>query len=280
MNRISIVDMCKYIEANIYKEKYNEDLIFGYLKTIVKSLALHKGFFKNIQDYEPYSIMTATRVFLRLTNKKQFLPEDDPNKLAKVKSVLNMIKSLLYPCKVDFQQQAYNENTKSINKQTEDNTSIENYIIEEIQSVNRPILEAELNSYLKCIHRLLWKVIEDTPYSSLKYEKYELYTSLLLTFVRSVTLSNINKDRIINNKPKGIRQFYIEIMDSIYQEELDSAPITWHIDKNLTDYIKILLVRARELIVREIQELMHYNIYSEDFVLRALSESIQENEDD
>ena len=157
---------------------------------------------------------------------------------------------------------------------------MESYIVNELHSTHRPILESEFNSYLKCIHRLLWKVIEDTPYNKLEYEKYELYTSLLLTFVRSITLSKANKERIINNKPKGIRQFYVEIMDSIYQEELDTSPIVWHIDDNLVDYIRVLLIRARELIVEEMQELMRYNIYVEDLVLKALSEPVEGEEDD
>lgn len=155
IDRLKITDMCKYIDANIYKETFDEELIFKYLTTIIKSLALHKGFFKNIQDYEPYSLMTATRLYLRLTDKRQFLPNDNPNKLDKVKSVLNMIKSLLYPCKIDFQKQFYAENTKSINRQTPETNGVDTFIITEVQCTNRPILESEINNYLKCVHRLL-----------------------------------------------------------------------------------------------------------------------------
>ena len=44
---------------------------------------------------------------MRLVNPKQFLPDDDPKKMKKVKSILNYIKRIMYPMIVNYQKQTF-----------------------------------------------------------------------------------------------------------------------------------------------------------------------------
>lgn len=279
-DKLRIVDMCIYIDKHIYTDNYDEDLIFKYLKTITKSLAIHKNYFNNIQDYDPFSVIAATRVFLRLINKKQFLPDGDPNKLEKVKSVLNLIKSILYPCKVDYQQLAYNdvikenfENTKSIYEK------IKQELTQEVIDSTRPLLEVEVQQYLRRIKSVVWQVVEETPFKN-KKDKYELYTSLLLSLLRALTPSKNNAMRIKLNQDKGMKCYYDVILNKVYEEELQSAPVSWNLDGSITGYIKILLIRVREKIIQDIKELTHYQICGEDFITNVLMYPLKEYKDD
>ena len=58
--------------------------------------------FRNWNDYEEFSLEYASKLYYRLINAKQFLPEDHPFKLKKIKSILNYVKKTLNPAKVDF----------------------------------------------------------------------------------------------------------------------------------------------------------------------------------
>lgn len=106
--KVRPVDMCIYIDENIYKPDHDVQKIFEYLQCLFYSLSMKKRYFNTEYDYEQYSLYGATQVYLRLTNDKQFL-EDEDKKLPRVKSVLNYIKNVLYPFKVNYQKDTFNE---------------------------------------------------------------------------------------------------------------------------------------------------------------------------
>lgn len=87
--KVRPVDMCIYIDNHIYEPDHDVNLIFEYLHDLFYSLSIKKRFFGSEKDYEQYSLYGATQAYLRLTSPKQFLPDDDPKKLPKVKSILN-----------------------------------------------------------------------------------------------------------------------------------------------------------------------------------------------
>ncbi len=87
--KIKPVEMCIYIDKHAYEPDFDTELIFEYLQDLYYSLSIKKRFFNNDEDYENYSIYSATQAYLRLTNPKQFLNDDDPRKLPRIKSILN-----------------------------------------------------------------------------------------------------------------------------------------------------------------------------------------------
>lgn len=93
----------------MYKEDHDKEKIFDALYRIVHSLAVKGKLFKNWSDYDNFALDYSFKLYYRLTNKKQFLPDNDPNKLKKVKSILNYVKKTIHPAKVDYQQQMFSQ---------------------------------------------------------------------------------------------------------------------------------------------------------------------------
>lgn len=152
---LKYTDMCIYIDSHIYEPNPDIEIIFNYLQYLFYGLAYKKKFFRNKDDYEKYSIFAATQVYLRLTNSRQFLPEDDPKKLTKVKSVLNYIKTILYPMKVDYQKQFFNKvfDDKYNGEGVVEN--IQSYLVNNIKDNNRLFLVHEVEDYFSYIPNLI-----------------------------------------------------------------------------------------------------------------------------
>ena len=83
------VDMCIYIDEHAYEPNHDVEKIFNYLESLFYVLSMRKKFFNKESDYKEFSLYAATSAYLRLTNKKQFLPDGDPKKIEKIKSILN-----------------------------------------------------------------------------------------------------------------------------------------------------------------------------------------------
>ena len=108
--------MCVFIDANIdkiavageYPEIENQ--VYNYLWLLVKALAIKKCMFKNFSDYDGYATHAANRLFFALRNN--YLNQGKTIKgkqIRPIKSCLNYTKALLYPMKVEYQNEAFRE---------------------------------------------------------------------------------------------------------------------------------------------------------------------------
>lgn len=109
-------DMCIYIDENMSKlavlGEYPdvEDKIYNYLWLLVKALAIKKCMFTNFQDYDPFAFHAANRLFFALHKNQLNEGKIIKGKLIKpIKSCLNYTKALLYPMKVEYQQESFRE---------------------------------------------------------------------------------------------------------------------------------------------------------------------------
>ena len=147
------VDMCIYIDNHIYEPDFDPEKIFNYLYNLFYTLSIKKRFFNNEKDYDNYSLYAATEVYLRLTNKKQFLPEGDPRKLKKIKSILNYIKHTMYPIKVTYQSKEYSNIFKS-DHHDEDLTDLFNAnVIDSVLESSNSLLAVDMELYLRDISK-------------------------------------------------------------------------------------------------------------------------------
>ena len=69
---VTITAMCIYIDDHIYNGDYNEELVFEYLYHIVYSLSCKDKFFSRFEDYDAFALFCATKIFMRLIDKRQF----------------------------------------------------------------------------------------------------------------------------------------------------------------------------------------------------------------
>lgn len=279
--RIRAVDMCIYIDEHIY-DKYNEELVFGYLQWLFYSLSIKKKYFKNFDDYESYALYGATQTYLRLTDKRQFLPENNPKKLKKIKSVLNFIKRIMYPLKVNYQKNTFNDVIKIAEESEYDGSDAYNgtreNLIQQVISDNSAFLQCDISSYLKTLNRIIKKVVNDTPYKNDSVMTHRLYISCLITVLKSVTLSNENKEKLFeNDRLKLVSQNYI---NNVYQKELEDSITCWRLPEEYNSYVNILAIRVRKLAAEDIKSLIHDYEPSENIIQDILMAPVAElNED-
>lgn len=114
--KLKYTDLCVFIDANIdkianpgeYPEIENQ--VYNYLWLLVKALAIKKCMFKNFNDYDGYATHSANRLFFAL--RKNYLNQGKIIKgklIRPIKSCLNYTKALLYPMKVEYQNEAFRE---------------------------------------------------------------------------------------------------------------------------------------------------------------------------
>jgi len=130
-------------------------------------LARKGKYFNKSQYYDDFATYLATQVFFRIKNPKQF---DDTQRMKKIKSILNYLKSILYPRKVSFEQEYYSQ----ILTQPEDDEdvvydtaySFSNMISESVDEISKVEFTACLHDITKTFKTFLKRI----PYYQDKVE--------------------------------------------------------------------------------------------------------------
>lgn len=267
--KIKYTDMCIWIDKHIYDSNgFDENRVFNYLYRLFYVLAYKKSFFKNKHDYTDYSLYAATQAYMRLVNPKQFLPDDDPNKLPKVKSVLNYIKKLLYPMKVNYQNIAFNE---VINEDIhgEDLVSeVKETLSKKVVADSEALLHVDIEFYLRQIPRVIKKFLSTTIYANDKVILHKLYVSCLISLLKSITLSNLNKERL-ELRLKQNKSCPDDYINYLYEKERAECASTWDLDDIYKDIIDIYTIKIGKIIIADIKNLINDYRPSED-VLRDM----------
>ena len=282
---IKPVEMCIYIDKHIYEENHDTTKIFEYLECLFYSLSVKKKLFKTQEDYDNFKTYAATEVYLRLTNKKQFLQDDDPKKLKKIKSILNYIKRVLYPLTVNYQQEnycnLYKQRDLSIYKEQEGSTQPDknSFMYENTLNSNSEFIHIEVDNYLNSICKIIRSVTDNTIYSKDKILTYNIYMSCLLTLLKSFTLSKYNTKRITNENG-DMRYVSDKTLESIYYEESSNALTVWNLDESMSTFISVLVNKIKRIIAKEIRDIINYYQPSEELIKDILFSSIQTNEEE
>lgn len=245
---VRFVDMCIWIDNNAYKEDCDEEKLFQYLYLLAHMLARKEKYFRNTKDYDDFAVYMATRTYFRLTNPKQYqLKANGEPKMTKLRSVLNYMRSTLYPCKVDFQQQYYAQT----NIVVEDIDYVSEYsfadkLKDTVDELTAKDFEVCLLDVVKTARGFLSKI----PYKKDSADWMNIYTSCMLTFLNSITLTNDEKSRIENYKRSMISKdnFYI----NLYNKEAEDAVILFHLPETMHDYIEVLVRKMKRAIASDL----------------------------
>ena len=265
--RPRIVDMCIYIDNNVYKKDANIGLIYTYIATIYKSLAFKQRMFQDASLYDAFGHFAAIKAIIRLTNKKQFLDEDDPMRVDKISSILNYIKSTLVPRKLSFLQSEkliVDSSELAYSHYTYGKTNTTG--ISEYDSCYNGLLNVDVKTYLTQLKPLIWEVIKTTPYYSDIKMRYDLYISCLLTLVRAFTINNRDLNRLETRFKCSSYSFSDSSFELLFTKEWESAPVVWNLPKEFRDYVKILTIRIKTKIMESLKELVGYYAMNEDLV--------------
>lgn len=258
--KMKYTDMCKYIDDHIYKGDYDVNLVYEYLYHISNMLA-HKGkYFNKQQDYENFAIYMATNVYLRLTNQKQFIKNDKGEpKLKQIKSVLNYIKKIIDPRRVDFQQTFY---AQTMTESSEEGVYNDDY---SLASKLRNSIEVDsMRVFKDCLGDIILTAkayLSRIPYKTNKYEWNNIYLSCLLSFLNSITLKNRDIKRVKNLSTIEKR---VKATEQLYILESNDSTILYHLDESMRDYITVLTRSVKHAIAKDISLTIHSCIPTED----------------
>lgn len=108
---------------------------------------MKQKFFRDWNDYNNFSLEYAARLYFRLTNPKQFLPEGHPFKLKKVKSILNYIKKTIHPARVDYQQETFSQQFDP-NLHDKTVSSLYDFCVNKCKQQVKPLLTVDFEYYL------------------------------------------------------------------------------------------------------------------------------------
>ena len=240
----------------------------------------HKAqYFKGTSHYDDFALYGATRVFLRLTDKRQFeLKEDDSGeyKLPKIKSVLNYIKSILYPMKVTYEQENYIQTGLKDREElmpVDSERSFSDTLNEEIDGLDLVDTEIYLGEVVKTIRAFLNQI----PRKRHSCEWMNIYLSCLLTFLNMITLCRENKQKlralnqVIYTKP--------QLVDKMYRQERENAVILYHLPEEYHDYILVLINRLKRIIARDMTTSARSYVNGTDVAKKMMLSSMLENAD-
>lgn len=262
---ITYTEMCIYIDNNVYNETFDESLVYEYLYHILYMLATQAHIFSKYHYYDYFALYGATRIFLRLTNKRQWEPNPDGSgyKLDRIKSVLNYAKKILYPLKVDFEQSEY---CQSVSKDA---------YVDEVEYNFANIVNSSIDSLTFCEFGLTFDDIGKTcdaflrtlPYKSNSSEWLNIYISVMLTFLNDITLTNTKKSRL--QHLIGTNRLTEEHVVEAFKSESPKA-ILFHLPESMNDYIVVLTRQLKHLVVKDLCGILHTNV-SNDMALVSLS---------
>lgn len=250
---ISYVKMCMYFDEHIYDspETRDDTTLYHYLYYISYMLACKKHYFRNYEDYDGFAVFSATKIYMRIINNAK-----NPNsKMKHIKSILNYMKSILYPLKVDYQKEHFNQVITPNPEKGITTDRITSSIKDSIQSDYMAGLE---NAILTDIHYLphnIARAVDDTPYMDQPVMRYRLYMSCLLSFLSSVTLSNPNREKLrrydLRSKDTDERDGFLSEM---YQNEKAHSLILWRLPPEMGRLVEVLTNRVRESFVKDLKD--------------------------
>lgn len=244
--------MAIYFDNNIYKnpDERDDSTLYQYMYHIIYMLACRQKYFRKFEDYDAFAIYMATKLYMRYINPNHL------EKHGKIVSVLNYCKSLLYPCKVDFQRETFDEVFGVDSKGNPDGSAeamkasweesiqesycssqhVEEKIIEEIEE-----LPDEINH-----------VLDQTPYRKDKLMRHRLYMSVLLSVLKGSTLSNATLIKLENRQKKGLNNEAMTL--DLYKKEMNDCTTLWRLEPKYYNLVHLLTIKTRKRFSQRISD--------------------------
>lgn len=224
--KLKYTDLCIFVDENIpkiaqageYPEIENQ--VYNYLWLLVKALAIKKCMFNNFNDYDGYATHAANRLFFAL--RKNYLNQGKTIKgkvIRPIKSCLNYTKALLYPMKVEYQNEAFREVIAEEFVSKKFDAFMYKEKLKSEASVAQGTSEKFLTyiqSSFKSINSLLDKVLKNSLFVTNSSIYRKLKISLLLNALNSLKV----KKRLDSELP---------------------TIIVWKLPKSMSGYIRVLL---------------------------------------
>lgn len=250
--------MAIFFDENFYSENRDDTTCYNYMRNIYGMLASKKKYFSNYDDYTGYAYFSANIIYMRFLKKLK--------KGERIISVLNYIKSTLYPLKIMYQNQAFN----CVTKRDDDtdcnhlNANIRDSLRESVQDSYSSLANNEILNVFKNVSKYVDTVLKKElplPLVNDKSLMHKMRISCLISLCGHFTLSNENKKRLKNiENTKG----YVDITTYLraIKDETYTNISRWRLDYGQScEYIEIIINEIKQLMMKDISEIKeHYKL--------------------
>ena len=262
---VSYTQMAIYIDQNIYSDNKDEEKLYTYLYHLAIMLATQGAYFSCAEEYDQFGLFSATKLYLRYTNQKQFeTNEDGSPKMKKIKSCLNYIKRIIYPYKVDFEME-FNIENKDVDVIQLGGFDLGEHMIEQTSLFDSMSYSFTLGEISSIVRAHLKKI----PCKTRSAEWMNIYMSCMLTLLNSMTLSNYQLKEFRKLKlPK------YETLERLYTQLRYEDPILFHLDPSMSTYIRVLVAELRHVIAAELSWKGDFYISAEESMKNLICNSM------
>lgn len=273
---MKVTDMCIYVDSKIKYLACTEEpdleiveTVYRYLYLIIYALSMAAGYFRDSQDYNDFAVSTASILYMRIADKRQYLPDGDPKKITPIVSILNYLNTALPGLKVNYQQ----ENFSMAMHPKYASMGVTGFSAKEyVESLEIATMRSYIEDEFDTIPRIIKKIINTTPYRNDEVVSKNLYISLVLSFLDMITLPNVylNRSKVKTNldDTKLIK---------IYLAQQNNYPILYHIDSDLADYVRVLLARVKKAFVNKVFDVKSLFTVSDDIIKSMVASIYTEN---
>lgn len=267
-SNLSYTDMAIWIDTNAYSESCDDYLLYEYLYHLAVMLAHQHKYFNKNDYYDEFGLYSASKLFMRLRNPKQFTSEAESSRgMYQIKSILNYIKTVIYPYKVDFEQEFYLNCPEDESVLYAGNQELCMYIADESDMHSRIDFEFSIDNIYNLCRSFLYKI----PCRANSYEWHNIYCSCMLTLLDSIT--PVNSDKGLYDPQKLDHEQIMTLLKS-----LDKDPILYHLDAHMSNYIKVLVRELRHFISQQLTLETSSYIDSESSTKSMIIAALQEED--
>lgn len=240
---VTYTQMAIWIDEHVYTDDIDESLLYEYLYHLSNMLAGQASYFSTALEYDHFSLYSASRLFQRLYNPKQFeLDENNQPRMKQIKSILNYIKKVIYPYKVDFEMEFKIED-KNMDVIQIGSFDLGSHMIESASLFDRLEFSVSIESIASIVRSHLRKI----PKRKNSAEWSNIYLSCMLTLLDSITLT-----RTMMSKYDSLKLKKDEYLDSVYEELRYQEPILYHLPDSMSNYIRVLVNELRHVLASEL----------------------------
>jgi hypothetical protein len=120
------------------------------------------------------------------------------------------------------------------------------------------------------------KFLRTIPYNEDSSEWMNIYISVMLTFLNSVTLKNKSKARLSHlEETHFIRDYHL---DNFYEDEREDDPILFHLPSHMSNYISVLSRQLRNILAKDLCDILHTKVHSDyELAKSSLKEFVEES---
>lgn len=292
---MTVAEMAMYVDNNIHSPNQDTQKIYDYLTEIAYRLAVKRRLFSDEHYYNWFAKYFARIVYLRTikadgpqyTKRKVGnesitieLSPNDKGFRKPIKSCLNyMAKTIILKKGCFIREELKNSQDGAMHiTDAEKHNACIGYTYHSVIDTTNDFLISDIESCLNTVDKIVKDVIKSGYYGNDPVLSWKLYTSVMLSLLRNLTISYKNKNKL---------NFYLskttpleETMSDILCDETSSAPVVYDLDDEYIEYVAFLLQKVKIEITNNLKEVLHEYALSDEVVQDILMAELDNPEGD